>query len=52
MYFSGMSGGGAYPETLIHEKEPEVMLSFYDLKDKTPGATAWQRFNKHRESLP
>ena len=45
IYFSGLSGGGVYPEVLIHEKSPDVMLSFDNLRAKTEGNTAWRRFH-------
>ena len=47
IFFSGMSGAGAFPETMLVEYGPDVMLSFFDLKHKTDGATAWQRFGGH-----
>jgi len=54
IYFSGLSGGGIYPEHMIAEKSPAIMLSFDNLRDqmKRPydkrASTAWIRFKAHR----
>jgi hypothetical protein len=53
IFFSGVSGAGVFPERLIQEHNPFIMLSFYDLKTNTKGSTAWQRFrtyHKHEQN--
>lgn len=51
VYFSGVSGGGAFPEVLIRQAAPDVMLSFDNLHKQSDKSTAWRRLNAHKRNL-
>jgi hypothetical protein len=52
IFYSGLSGAGVFPENLLAERAPGVMLTFNDIHGKTKGATARRRFEEFQKHQP